>query len=185
MFFKETSETPPPLYVDLDGTLIATDTLIECVQVLARRRPWMLILLPFFVLGGRAAFKERLAGLAQIDPARLPYRHDVLDYLRHEKSRGRTIVLATAAHRSIADPVASYLKLFDDVIATDGNRNLKGAAKLEAIRRHCGNQDFVYAGDSMADLPILRASRAGILVRPSRRLREATAKSCNIEKVFE
>jgi phosphoserine phosphatase len=185
MPFKETSETPPPLYVDLDGTLIATDTLIESLRVLARQRPWMLVFLPFYILGGRANFKKRLAGLTRIDPTRLPYRRDVLDYLREEKNRGRTVVLATAAYRSIAEPVASHLGLFDDVIATDGSNNLKGAAKLDAIRRHCGNREFVYAGDSMADLPILRAASGGILVHPSRKLRETAAKSCNIEKVFD
>jgi hypothetical protein len=185
MAFKETSESLPPLYVDLDGTLISTDTLIECLRDLARRKPWMLIFLPFFILGGRPAFKKRLAGLTQIDAARLPYRRDVIDYLREERGRGRTIVLATAAYRSIAEPVASYLHLFDDVIATDGSNNLKGAAKLEAIKKHCGNRDFVYAGDSTADLPILHAASGGILVHPSRKLREAAAKTCNIVKVFD
>jgi hypothetical protein len=29
-----------PLVVDLDGTLIATDTLWECLVVLLRQRPW-------------------------------------------------------------------------------------------------------------------------------------------------
>ncbi len=185
MSFKETSETLPPLYVDLDGTLISTDTLIESVRILARQRPWMLVFLPFYILGGRAVFKKRLAGLVEIDAAQLPYRRDVLDYLRGEKDRGRTIVLATAAYRSIAEPVAHYLHLFDDVIATDGSNNLKGSAKLDAIRQHCGNRDFVYVGDSMADLPILRAASGGILVHPSRKLREATANGCNIDKVFD
>ena len=173
-----------PIYVDLDGTLIGTDTLVESVRDAVRRRPWALLLLPFYLAGGRAAFKKRLAAISQIDAAGLPYRSEVVEYLRAEKARGRTIVLATAAFRSIAEPVASYLGLFDDVIATEGKENLKGRAKLDAIRRHAGTQDFIYMGDSMADLPILRGARAGILVHPSRRLREAAASSCNIERVF-
>jgi phosphoserine phosphatase len=185
MTFKQSSDPSRPLYVDLDGTLIASDTLVECVRVVARRRPWLLLLLPFFLLGGRAAFKRRLAGIAEIDPARLPYRGDVIDYLRAEKRSGRTLVLATAAFRSVAEPVAAYLGLFDDIIATDGDENLKGAAKLDAIRRHSGTEDFVYMGDSVADLPILRGARAGILVHPSRRLREAATASCNIERIFD
>jgi phosphoserine phosphatase len=185
MTFKQSSDTTRPLYVDLDGTLIVCDTLVESVRNVARRRPWLLVLLPFFLLGGRAAFKRRLAGIAEIDPSGLPYRGDVVDYLRAEKQGGRALVLATAAFRSVAEPVAAYLGLFDDIIATDGDENLKGAAKLDAIRRHAGSEEFVYMGDSMADLPILRGARAGILVHPSRRLREAAAASCNIERVFD
>lgn len=182
MTSKQTSA--PPLYVDLDGTLVATDTLVECVRRVARK-PWRLVLLPFFLLGGRARFKARLAGMAVFDPARLPYRDDVLAYLRSEKERGRTVVLATAAHRSVAEAVAAHVGLFDDVIATDGSQNLKGAAKLEAIRRHSGGGSFVYAGDSMADLPVLRGAGVGILVRPSPRLRAAAEACCTVERIFD
>ena len=62
-----------PLCVDLDGTLIKSDTLFESVVLLARRAPWMLLLLPFWLLRGRSYFKQRISELVQIDPALLPY----------------------------------------------------------------------------------------------------------------
>ena len=49
------------LCVDLDGTLVATDTLDECLLCLLRHRPLLLFLLPFWLLGGKAHFKERVA----------------------------------------------------------------------------------------------------------------------------
>jgi phosphoserine phosphatase len=178
-------ETDPPLYVDLDGTLVATDTLIVNLRLLAARRPWMAPLLPLFVLAGRSSFKERVARQVAINPAKLPYRGDVLDFLKAEKEGGRSIILATAAHHLVADPVARYLDIFDDVIASDRDHNLKGHAKLDAIRRHADGGDFSYMGDSMADLPILQAAGSAYLVNPSDRLLKAARASCCVERVFD
>ena len=178
------TSNPVPLYVDLDGALISTDTLLVNTVALLRGQPWLAPLLPLFVVGGRAAFKDRVSRRATIDPAALPYREDVLAFLREEKASGRVLVLATAAHRRIADPVAVHVGLFDDVIASDGGHNIKGRAKLEEIRRHAGG-DFDYMGDSSADLPILQASTRAYLVHPSRRLLAAARETCRIEKIFD
>jgi phosphoserine phosphatase len=59
---------------------------------------------------------------------RLPYREPLLSYLRNEREKGRRIVLATAAHESIARAVAAHLGVFDEVIASADGRNLKGQA---------------------------------------------------------
>lgn len=174
----------PPLFVDLDGTLIATDTLIESLRAIARKRPWWFLVLPFSVLRGRAYFKQRVASIVNIDPERLPYRNDVLAFLTEEKARGRRLILATAAHRRIADAVARYLAIFDEVIATDGSANLKGPAKLAAIQACVAGGVFDYAGDSVADLPIFRASRRAILVHPGERLARMARESCRVDRVF-
>lgn len=60
-----------------------------------------------------------MASLADIDGETLPYREPLVDYLTVEKRRGRTIVLATAAQRSVADRVAAHLGIFDAVLAPD------------------------------------------------------------------
>lgn len=181
---NETLNHDPPLYVDLDGTLIATDTLIVSLQTIARHRPLWLLVLPFFVLRGRAFFKQKVAALVTVDAERLPYRSDVVTFLQAEKARGRRLILATAAHRQIADAVAQHLGIFDDVIATDGADNLKGAAKLSAIRAKVGDGAFDYAGDSTADLPIFLASRRAILVNPRARLLRIVQASCDVDRVF-
>lgn len=152
-----------PLVVDLDGTLTPTDTLIESVVQLVKQSPLNLLRLPLWVLKGRAGFKDSIASRTGISPEHLPYCEPLLGYLREEKAKGRQIVLATAAHKSIADKISMHLGLFDKVLATETGRNLKGKVKLQAIQDSVGDV-FVYAGDSHVDLPIWKAAKAAVLV---------------------
>jgi len=157
------AESTVPLVVDLDGTLTPTDTLFESLVQLLKHSPMQIIRLPLALLRGRAGFKHFIATHSSISADYLPYRQDFLDYLREQKSKGRRIILATAAHESIANKVAAHLGLFETVLASNPDHNLKGTAKLQAIREQIGPV-FVYAGDSSADLPIWRASSAAVLV---------------------
>ena len=109
-------ETIIPLVVDLDGTLTPADTLHESVLQLVKRSPLAFFRLLPALLKGKAAFKDALAAHASIDPALLPYRRDLLDYLHLEKAKGRPIILATAAHSSIAARVAEHLGLPQHVL---------------------------------------------------------------------
>ncbi len=153
----------PVLVVDLDGTLTPTDTLAESVVALLRQRPALVLALLWWLLRGRAALKAQVAARLRLDVQRLPWRADFLAWLRAERASGRRLVLATAAHQQIAQDVAQRLGLFDQVLASDAGRNLKGAAKLQAIRQQLGS-DFVYAGDSRADLPVWAGAQAAVLV---------------------
>lgn len=168
----------PPLIVDLDGTLTPVDTLHETLIAAVKAAPFTLVVLPLWLLKGRAHLKAEIAGraIASFDASLLPYRIELLDYLQSEKSRGRRIVLATAAHTSIAQAVAAHLGLFDAVLASDRMRNLKGTAKLAAIQATEG-ACFDYAGDSAADLPIWQAAQGAILVGVSARLGARTRSS--------
>jgi phosphoserine phosphatase len=120
-----------------------------------------------------------------LDPRELPYRENVLTFLREEKTRDRILVLATAAHVRIAEAVANHLQLFDRVIATDDSHNLKGPGKLAAILRDAPDGVFDYAGDSRADLPIFREARESILVHPSRGLLERARETCRVTRVLD
>jgi phosphoserine phosphatase len=175
----------PTLYVDLDGTLIAGDTLVLSLVNLLSEKPWAFVFLPLHALRGRAAFKDRVTRLIALDPQRLPYRPRVIAFLREEKARGRSLVLATAAHRRIAHSVADFLGVFDDVIASDDTRNLKGPLKLAAILEHAPSGVFDYAGDSRADLPIFERARASILVCPSASLLARARAISLVARVFE
>ena len=177
------TSTLVPLVVDLDGTLTPTDTLVESVLLLARHSPLALLKLPLWLARGREVMKSEIARRVTISPEQLPYRQDLLDYLRTEKAAGRELVLATAAHRSIAEPVAAYLGLFDQVLATDGRRNLKGSNKLAAIREQVG-PDFAYAGDSAADLAVWEGAQAAVLVGASSAVTRAVRARHAIEKEF-
>lgn len=176
--------TNTPLVVDLDGTLTPTDTLIECIVSAVQKTPLNLVRLPLWLMKGRAGFKEEIAAHGDIAAEHLPYRSPLLNYLRDEKAKGRKIVLATAAHHSIADSVAKHLGLFDHVLATGAGRNLKGSSKLQAIQRLVG-ENFVYAGDSPADVAIWKAAQAAVLVDVSPGIAEEVRQSVPIEREFK
>ncbi len=173
----------PPLVVDLDGTLTRSDTLVESLASLLRSAPGLAWRLPLWLLRGRAAFKAQVAAQARLNAASIPLRDDVLHYLREQKAAGRQLVLATAAHRSIAVAIAARVGVFDQVLATDGAVNLKGEHKLAAIRDRVG-PDFVYAGDSAADRPIWRAAKAAILVGASPGTARQVRRSTTVEQEF-
>jgi 4-hydroxybenzoate polyprenyltransferase len=156
----------PPLCVDLDGTLIRTDTLLEGLIVLAGQL--RLVSIMRGMASGPSALKARVAMLAPVDPALLPYNDAVLDYIRAERAKGRRIVLTTAANEATALSVAGHLGLFDDVIASSGTQNMKGAAKAAALVERFGAGGFVYAGDAGADLHVWRHASAAVLVNVRR-----------------
>lgn len=153
-----------PLFVDLDGTLIRSDSLWESFAIALRARPWRTAIGVTSLARGRAALKERFGHLGPIDPEALPYREDFLEWLRQEKASGRRIVLATAADRSVAESVASHLGVFDSVLASDGSRNLKGPEKLAAIEAASAGGSFDYAGNDESDIPIFARSRQAVVV---------------------
>jgi len=159
---------PRPLVVDLDGTLVSTDTLIELSLEVTGRQPAALPEVLASLTSGRVRFKQVLAKNAALDVSILPYRDVVLELIREARANGRPTVLATASHESTAQAVAEHLGLFDAVLATSVGLNVKGDAKLEAIRtllteRGWGER-FDYVGDSRADLPVWSGAQTAYLV---------------------
>ncbi|HWB49569.1 MAG TPA: UbiA family prenyltransferase [Stellaceae bacterium] len=172
-----------PLVVDLDGSLVRTDTLIECF-VAALPRPLKLARALPALCRGKAALKAALAEIAIPDPALLPYNRELLAFLRDEQKRGRPLILATAADRRIALAIAAYLDLFDAVLASDGVVNLAGPAKLAAIRDALAERDFAYIGNESRDLTVWRGAAAAITVDAPPRLAKAVAAVVPVERVF-
>lgn len=179
-----TTRRQVPLCVDLDGTLIVGDLLWESLVALLRQNLLLVFLLPLWLLRGRAYFKQQIARRVQLDAALLPYRHDVVEFLRQEKEAGRYLVLATGSNILLARAVADYLDLFDEVLASDGDCNLKGQAKLEALQRRFASTGFDYVGDSRADLPLWQAAQQAYLVAPSVRLLRQAEKVCRPARIF-
>jgi 4-hydroxybenzoate polyprenyltransferase/phosphoserine phosphatase len=165
----------PVLCVDLDGTLIRGNVLWECVLVLLKTRPIALLLLPFWLLAGRASLKRHLAARTYLNPARLPYRQQVLELIQQEKASGRRIALVTAADRELAEAIARYLGVFDEVHASDGQLNLKGANKGAFLAQHFAETGFEYVGDSAADVEVWRNARAAYVVGTEARAEQAAA----------
>mgnify|MGYP003146215381 CR=1 FL=1 len=160
--------------VDLDGTLVRTDLFVESILRYLKGNPFKVINLIRWLMAGRAFAKQKVAEQVDIEAEFLPYEDGLVEYLKELKAEGKELILATASHRKYADQVAAHLGIFDRVMATEDNHNLKGQNKLAAIRELIGDADFAYAGDSAADTPIWRAAAANIMVNaPAANVAEA------------
>lgn len=152
-----------PLVVDLDYTFLTVDVLWETLRRVAtspgtwmalwRNRP-----------ASRAALKDVLVPFAP-DVTRLPVHEALRAWLASERARGRQVVLATATHETLANRVAAHHGAFDEVMATNATRNLKGARKRDALIERFDRGGFVYVGDSRADRAVWAASAGAVVVR--------------------
>lgn len=147
--------TPPmPIVVDLDGTLIRTDLLVEGLCQLAGRSLPTAARLLWAHWRRPERLKAEVFRLVDIDVATLPYNEPLLDWLRGEAREGRDLYLASASPRFMVERIAAHLGIFAGAMGSDEARNLKAAAKLSAIREEVGPGPFAYVGDSAADLAI-------------------------------
>jgi 4-hydroxybenzoate polyprenyltransferase len=164
----EAERVQRPLCVDLDGTLVKSDTLYDSLCVLLRHKPASALKLPFWLVGGKARVKAELARVAPLDAARLPYNQKLLNFLRQEKRNGRAIYLVTGADERLAAAVAEHLNLFAETLGSDGQKNLTGNRKLEVLKARFGSFDYI--GNASVDLPLLAASVEPMVANPSRGL---------------
>lgn len=155
--------------MDLDGTLIKSDVLLESILALLRASPARIISLLAWLFQGRAYVKSALAEKVTLDPADLPYNDDVVNFVRTEFESGREVVLCTATHQTYANQIAEHLGIFSSVMGTDETVNLKGANKARALCDRYGEKQFDYVGDSAADVPVWQAARKAIVVGSSER----------------
>jgi 4-hydroxybenzoate polyprenyltransferase len=168
---EETAVDPQatrPLCVDLDGSLVKSDTLLEGLALFARRHPSELWRVPLWLAGGRARLKSEIARRAPLDIAHLPYNAVLLRYLQAKRRAGRPIYLTTGADGALARRVAAHLGVFDDVLASDGAVNLTRTQKLARLEARFGAFDYV--GNSTADLPLLAKARSAMVANPTRGL---------------
>jgi 4-hydroxybenzoate polyprenyltransferase len=131
--------------------------------LLIKLEPVAILLFIPWLFRGRAYLKQQIGLRVKLNPASLPFNREFLEWLKSERAAGRWMVLATAADQSIARTVAQHVGLFDEVIASGGTDNLKGAKKLARLQERFG-ADFDYAGNSRADVPIWNSARRAISV---------------------
>ena len=158
-----------PLCVDLDGTLIKSDSLFDAVCQFMHRSPARFWQLPLWLAGGRARLKAEVARRAPLNASRLPYNTELVSYLRTEQRDGRQIYLATGADGPLAERVATYLGIFDGVLASDGVTNLTSRKKLALLNSRFGQFDYI--GNSRADLPLLANAQQAMVANPTLGLR--------------
>ena len=156
-----------PLVIDLDGTLIRTNMLLECALAYLKQTPLALFQMMLWLLRGRVYLKAELARRVALDPALLPLNSSVQAYGMAEKARGRQVYLATAADVGIAQSIANHCGFFDGVFASHDGVNLKGQQKADALCR-LFPAGFSYAGDCRADYPVWARTSEVILIGGAR-----------------
>jgi len=174
----------PPLVVDLDGTLLHSDLLLETWLHFLRDQPQRCLVPLLWLARGKAALKCELALVTTVDIEVLPYDEAVLAFVRSEHARGRRIVLATASHRHLAQQIADHLQVFDEVLATDADRNLSAHSKRDLLTSLYGQKGFDYAGNSQDDLPVWEAARRAYVANASPRLERRARRLNNFAGVL-
>ena len=149
-----------------------------------RQQPVALLAAPFWLLKGRAYLKHEIARRIEFDATLLPYRTELVDYLRAEHRRYRLIVLATGADELLARQVAGYLQLFDLVLASNGSTNLSGESKRARLVDEFGDKGFDYAGNESRDLAVWSSAKRGVVVDPKPGLLTAAARITQAKSAF-
>ena len=178
--FESTCEIRLPLCVDCDGTIIKTDLLFESFFVLLKQSPFTVFRLPFWLLKGKAYLKQRIAEWVDLDVTLLPYNTHLLSFLQQEKAQGRELILVTASPRKFAQQISDHLDLFCMVIATDGDKNMRGKHKAESLVAAFGEQGFEYAANGRIDIEVWKRARGAILVNTSTGLQSKVAKLTSV-----
>ena len=159
-----------PLVVDVDGTLLNGDLLVEGVARLLVTRPLMLFALPFWLLAGRAALKRRVAQAVPLPPETLPLNPAVLEEVEAAKRDGREVWLASASDRAVVAPLGAFIGAAG-ALASDGHVNLRGRAKAARLVERFGARGFDYVANERRDLAVWEHARRAIGVGLPGRLR--------------
>lgn len=154
-----------PLVVDMDGTLLRTDTLQEGLVAYVSQNPFRLFRVLGWIARGKMVLKERVSTHAPLDSATLPVNERVLEYVRHQRGTGRAALLVTGAAHGTAQSVFEVVGEFDEVITTSPiNGNLSGDRKATYLVNRFGAGGYSYIGDSRKDMAIWRAAHDGVAV---------------------
>ena len=173
-----------PLIVDLDGTLVRSDMLVESAFAYFRRYPFQCLAPVTWLLGGKANLKAKLAAVVQIEAASLPYDKNIIAFLEREKAAGRTLILATASHQNYAEAIAAHLGFFDRVLATHDNINLSASTKRDVLVREYGEKGFDYIGNSRDDLKVWAVAQQAYLANPELGVETAADRLGNVTQVI-
>ncbi|MEZ5768670.1 MAG: UbiA family prenyltransferase [Paracoccaceae bacterium] len=150
-----------PLVLDVDGTFLKTDMLLECFWAGLGRDPGATLRTAVTRLGDRAALKAELARIAEIRTDLLPVNGGVMAEVETARAEGREVILASASHETLVKRLAADHGLSERVFASDGATNLKGSAKAAALVAAFGEGGFDYGGNEAADRKIwAHAARA-------------------------
>ncbi|HEY9095586.1 MAG TPA: haloacid dehalogenase-like hydrolase, partial [Hydrogenophaga sp.] len=162
------AQSAPALCVDLDGTLTRSDLTLESLLSALKARPWLLFMLPLWLIRGKGHMKAQLARVAQPDATVLPYHPEVIDLIQEARLQGRHVALVTGSHISLAERITDHLPLFDEVMGSTPDRNLTGARKAALLVERFGSGRFEYVANSKVDLAVWSKASGAVTVNAPR-----------------
>jgi 4-hydroxybenzoate polyprenyltransferase/phosphoglycolate phosphatase-like HAD superfamily hydrolase len=171
------------IVVDLDGTLIHSDMLVENLFLFLRHNPLRIFELVFWLFEGKAHFKRKLADAVLPGMDGIPYNKSLIDWLTQQRSVGARLVLATASDSRIAQRIADHLGIFDEVMGTQQS-NLSSHRKRAALVESFGEKGYEYVGNSRADLAVWQSASVIHVANPERGVLAAAKLMGEIGMVF-
>lgn len=181
---REVRFPSPLVVVDLDGTLVLSDMLVENLFLFLRLYPLRVFEMVFWLFKGKAHFKRCLADAVIPDVSQLPYNRDLVAWLKNRRTAGARLILATATDLRIANKVAEHLDLFDEVLGTE-SYNLSSSNKREALVQRYGERGYEYVGNSSADLAVWKSASVIHVANPERGVLTAARKIGPVQMIFE
>lgn len=150
------------LVMDLDGTLIRSDTTHELLVLCLRWQPFLLPLAILKLLKRRSAGKRWLVERFghHIDPKDLPYEQNALSLVHQFRENNQEVWLVSGADDQIVKSIASHLGVFARAQGSTTEVNLTAANKTSFLTKHLSG-DFAYAGNSTHDIDVWKSADRG------------------------
>jgi len=155
---------PVPLTIDVDGTLIRSDLLVESAFGCASKRPGAVVDMMKALKRGKAQLKAAIARETSVNAAALPYDQRVMALIEQARADGRPVYLASASNERYVRAIADHLGLFEGIFASDETVNLSSHRKAERLVEAFGMHGFDYVGNDEADLEVWKCARKRIAV---------------------
>lgn len=153
-----------PLVLDVDGTFLRTDMLVESFWAGMGKRPLATLAGAVRHLGDRARLKAELARLGNPRTDLMPVHPEIVELAHAARAEGREVALASASDRSLVERLAADHGLEARIFASENGVNLKGSAKAEALVAAYGEGGFDYAGNEAVDRAIWDKASTAIVV---------------------
>lgn len=158
------SKSAKPLVLDVDGTFLRTDLLLESFWRALGHDPLNCLKTCALHFSNRAALKHHLAEIAPLRVDLLPVNPQIATLAQSSMEHGRKVVLASGSDASLVNSLAKVHGLPETRFASDGKTNLTGSRKAEALITEFGLGGFDYAGNGPVDVPVWQAAQNAIIV---------------------
>ena len=170
-------DTPYPICVDLDNTLIQGDlTQMAFWRLVKNPLHWPRIIMRV-IKGGRPALKAYLALHVPLQISNLKFNTKLIEFLKKQHQKGSEIFLVTGSPKVYADIIASHLMVFKEVWASTHSLNLVGKKKAQLLTQKFGYLAYTYIGDSKKDFYVWEQARCIFAVNPTHSI------ECRIRKL--